>query len=177
MKNFRLVIVCVLFFLPASLYGMEPLSSQLGVGYGEEFRENEEISQFELFYRHPLAYSKTYDSGWQLSTLLEVAGAIVDEADTDNSTGRLSLMPQLLIRPHKSIGFLVGFGTGFMTGDTEFTDQNLGGKFFLASKVGIQLLLGDHFGLEYNFYHQSNAGIYDYNASLNMNQVALILRF
>lgn len=176
MKMMRLVIVCVLFLLPTSLYGMEPLSSQLGVGYGKEFRGNEDISQFELFYRHPLAYS-SFDSGWQLTTLLEMAGALVDEADTDNSTGRLSLMPQMLIRPHQSIGFLVGFGAGFMTGDTEFTDHNLGGEFFLASKLGVQLLLGDHFGLEYNFYHQSNAGIYDYNASLNMNQVALVVRF
>ena len=64
-----------------------------------------------------------------------------------------------------------------MTGDTEFTDQNLGGEFFWSSKLGLQLLLGSRFGIEYSYYHQSNAGIYEYNASLNMHQLALTLRF
>jgi hypothetical protein len=75
------------------------------------------------------------------------------------------------------VNFIIGLGTGFMVGETEFTDHNLGGAFLLNSKLGVQLLLGEHWGLEYVFYHQSNAGIYNYNASLNMHQLAFAYNF
>ena len=73
--------------------------------------------------------------------------------------------------------FVFGIGTGFMMGETDLEDHNLGGPFFLSSKVGLLFVLSEHFGIEYNYYHQSNAGIYDFNASLNMHHVALSYRF
>lgn len=114
----------------------------------------------------------------EVKTGLELAGAIVheDSSETDDG-GRFSLMPQVIITPHKMINFIVGFGAGFMVGETEFTKHNLGGSFCLVSKVGLQFVISDVIGLEYTFFHQSNAGIYDYNASLNMNQVALTFHF
>lgn len=151
---------------------------QLGIGYGQEFRGNTDLSQIELFYRMPLSYSRALGEQWKLSTNLEFSGAVLDDNNSDtSSSGMLSLMPQVMLSPNDYLSFLAGLGAGGILGETEFEDHNLGGPFFLSSKVGVQLLLGKHVGLEYNFYHQSNAGIYDYNASLNMHLVALSYKF
>jgi len=64
-----------------------------------------------------------------------------------------------------------------MAGETKFTKHDLGGPFFLASKLGLRLLIGKGWGLEYIYYHQSNAGIYEHNASLNMLQAAIFSTF
>lgn len=151
---------------------------QLGVGYGRELRENTDLSHVELFYRLPLSYQKDLGDNWKLSAALEFAGAVIDDADSKtSSTGRLSFMPQMMLSPNDTVHFLLGFGPGFMMGETEFESHNLGGPFFLSSKVGLLLPLGKDFGLEFNYYHQSNAGIYDYNAGLNMFHVAVSYRF
>lgn len=154
------------------------ISGQLGVGYGMQFLGNTDLEQFELFWRQPLPYSTTLADTWKISTDLELSGALLQENGGGSSdTGRISLMPQLHISPHEMINFIVGFGAGYMVGETEFDDHNLGGSFMLSSKLGVQLLLGGHWGLEYVYYHQSNAGLYDYNASLNMHQLALSYNF
>ncbi|TKB11753.1 acyloxyacyl hydrolase [Desulforhopalus sp. IMCC35007] len=178
MKVFKGVMIGCAFSMLAGSSASSTTLSQLGLGYGKEFRGNKDISQFELYYRHPLSYKKKLGDVWNLSTALEFGGAVIDEQDSENSsTGRLSLMPQIMLSPNDAINVIVGIGTGFMMGETEFTDHNLGGPFFFSSKVGFQLVLGKHLGLEYNFYHQSNAGIYDYNASLNMHCVSLSYQF
>jgi hypothetical protein len=149
---------------------------QLGLSYGKEFDKNSDISQYEIFWRHQLPYTKQ-GTDWKLATALEFGAAILDESGSDNSpTGRFSLMPQLHLGGD-AFNFIIGLGAGFMAGETEFTDQNLGGSLFFSSKLGLQLLLGSRWGVEYTYYHQSNAGIYDYNASLNMNLLAVTFRF
>lgn len=151
---------------------------QIGLGYGKEFNGNTDIAQIELFYRMPLSYEKKLGDVWNLKSSLEFAGAVIDDNDSDASTtGRLSLMPQLTLSPNDSFHFLIGMGGGVMLGETEFADHNLGGPIFLSSKLGVLLLFGKRFGLEYNFYHQSNAGIYDYNASLNMHYIGISYSF
>lgn len=151
---------------------------QLGAGFGKEFRGNTDIEQFEGFLRLPLPYATEWGE-WDFATGLELAGALIREnsdADVDDA-GRFSLMPYFTLSPNEVFHLHAGLGAGFMTGNTEFTDHNLGGSFCLVSKFGFELVLSDTIGLEYTFYHQSNAGIYDYNASLNMNQVALTVHF
>ena len=86
-------------------------------------------------------------------------------------------MPQLVLRQSDRIHYFVGFGAGLMGGSGEFTKHGLGGPFFLASKLGIRFPLGENFGVESAYYHQSNAGIYDRNASLNMLQLAIYCVF
>lgn len=171
------IIVCTVSLLTGASV-VSAASGQLGVGYGSEFRGNTDISQIEVFYRMPLTSQKNLGDVWKLSTVLEFGGAVIDDSDDEtSSTGRLSLMPQMVLSPNDAVHFILGLGTGFMMGETEFYDHNLGGPFFLSSKAGLLLNIGEHFGVEYNFYHQSNAGIYDYNASLNMHHVALSYRF
>lgn len=151
---------------------------QLGVGYGRELRENTDLSHVELFYRMPLSYEKDLGEDWKLRAALEFAGGIIDDADSKTSaTGRLSLMPQMILSSGDTVHFLLGFGPGFMMGETEFESHNLGGPFFLSSKVGFLLILGKNFGLECSYYHQSNAGIYTHNTGLNMLDVAISYRF
>lgn len=152
-------------------------TGQLGLGYGQEFHKNSDISQYEIFWRHNLPYTKQA-TNWKLRTALEFGAAILDERGSDNSpTGRFSLMPQIHFGSGDVINLIVGLGAGFMAGHTEFTNQDLGGSFFLSSKLGLQLLLGSRWGLEYTFYHQSNAGIYDQNSGLSMHHLAVTLRF
>lgn len=153
-------------------------TGQLGIGYGKQFLDNEDIFQVELFYRMPLSYKKDLGDIWKLSTALEFGGAVIDDSESEtSSTGRLSLMPQMVLSPNDTVHFIFGIGTGFMMGETEFEDHNLGGPFFLSAKLGLLFVIGQHFGIEYNYYHQSNAGIYDYNGSLNMHHVGLSYRF
>ena len=170
------IIGCILSLL-AGASVVSAASGQLGVGYGKALG-NAEISQFELFYRLPLSYQKDLGDVWKLSTALEFGGAVIDDSESEtSSTGRLSLMPQMVLSPNDTVHFVFGVGTGFMMGETDFEDHNLGGPFFFSGKFGLLLVMGQHFGIEYNYYHQSNAGIYDFNASLNMHHVALSYRF
>jgi hypothetical protein len=154
------------------------MSTQVGAGYGKQFRSNKDLEQYELFWRQPLPYKNTIGDSWNVMTDLEVSAALLRESGADNSaTARFSLMPQVILSPDDAVNFIIGFGAGVMTGETEFTDHNLGGPFLLASKLGVQFLLAEHWGLECVYYHQSNAGIYRYNASLNMVQVAFAYNF
>ena len=151
--------------------------TQLGASYGKEFRGNKNLEQIEAFVRFGLPYKSEWGTV-AVRSGLELAGAIIHEDKADNDdAGRFSLMPQIVMSPNEVLHFIAGFGAGFMVGETEFTDHNLGGSFCLLSKVGLQLVLAKTVGLEYTFYHQSNAGIYDYNASLNMHQIALTFHF
>jgi hypothetical protein len=143
MNAFKAAVICCAFTGLAGTSASATTLSQLGLGYGKEFRGNKDISQFELFYRHPLSYQKKLGDVWNLSTDLEFGGAIIDQKDSENSaTGRLSLMPQMMLSPNDAIHFIFGIGAGFMMGETEFNDHNLGGPFFISSKVGFQLIFG-----------------------------------
>lgn len=153
-------------------------SGQLGFGYGREFRGNRELHQYELTWRQPLPWKKLVADTLPLSTAIELGMALIDERGSDESpTFRLALMPRATLEVHDNLHLFAGLGPGFMTGETEFTDHNLGGRFCINSKLGVQVLFGERLGLEYSFYHQSNAGIYDYNASLNMHHLAISFLF
>lgn len=154
------------------------MAREFGVGYGREFKDDNDVEQYELFYREPLPFQREFDSGFRISSDVEIAAALVRESDNDNDEGgRFSIMPQLILSPHRHINLLLGMGAGFMVGDTKYGDQDLGGEFLLNAKVGIQFLLGQHWSLGYFYYHQSNAGVYDENQGLNMNNVLLSYSF
>lgn len=149
-------------------------AGQFGVAYGREFKENTRLEQYEVFHRQAMPWQWKFDSGFSLSSDLELAAALIREAGGDDEVGgRFSIMPQLIVSLHPSINLLLGLGTGFMVGDTAFARQNLGGEFLLNGKVGIQVLLGEHWQIGYCYYHQSNADIYDTNQGLNINSVQL----
>lgn len=149
---------------------------QLGVSYGQEFRVNKNISQVELFWRQKLPYAGSGDN-WTITTAIELAGALLDEKGSDNSsTSRFSLMPQVHFTTGKIANFIAGIGAGYMSGETDFSGHDLGGPFLLSAKLAFQLFLGKRFSLEYCYYHQSNASIYEDNYGLNMHQVALTIR-
>jgi hypothetical protein len=174
-KIFFLSLFSVVAGVPSSFAEM---SSQVGVGYGKELQANENLAQYEVFWRQPLPYKTTLGDSWSLATDMEMAAALLREEGSDNDeAGRFSVMPRVIFSPHAMINFIVGLGAGFMVGETEFTDQNLGGSFLFNAKVGAQLVLGEHWGLEYVFYHQSNADIYDHNIGLNMHHFALLYIF
>lgn len=160
------------------LAGVPAKAGQFGVGYGREFKENTRIEQYEVFHRQPLPWQRQFDSGLRLSSDLEFAAALIREAGGDNEAGgRFSIMPQMVLGIHPKINLLFGLGVGFMVGDTAFAGQDLGGEFLLNGKVGIQVLLGEHWQIGYCYYHQSNADIYDSNQGLNLNTLLLSYSF
>lgn len=160
--------------LSLALAAMPATGRELGAAYGREFKENTDIEQYEIFYREPLPFQREFESGIKLQSAVEIGGALIREAGSDNDEGgRFSVMPQAILSLHPNVDLFAGIGAGFMVGNEEFTDHDLGGSFLLNSKIGIQFLLGQHFTLGYYYYHQSNAGIYDHNRGLNMNSVLL----
>jgi hypothetical protein len=153
-------------------------SGQIGFGYGQEFHGNTDLRQYELTWRQPLQWEKTVAGTMPLSIGLEVGAALIDESgDKESPTFRLTLIPMAMLEAHTNLCLFAGLGLGIMEGETAFTQHNLGGPFFLNSKLGVKILLGNRLGLEYAFYHQSNAGIYDYNAGLNMHHLAISWSF
>jgi len=175
MKALKIFVVSMFFCITTT---MTARAIELGIDYGKEFRGNTDLEQYEVYLRQPLPYKKETDPGLAITSAIEFGAAMLQESGSDNDpAGRFSVMPQLILGLHQHIDCVVGFGAGFMVGNTEFTEHNLGGEFLLASKLGFQFLLGQHWKIGYFFYHQSNAGIYDYNASLNMHSLTFSFSF
>jgi hypothetical protein len=167
------VVLSLIFLAPQAAKATET-----GGGYSRQFLGNSDIEQYELFVREPLPYKAILGDICLVSSDVEIGMAIIRDSHVDNSeVGRFSFMPQVVLRPFDWVQFLIGLGTGFMGGETELPKHNLGGPFFLASKLGLRVLFRESWGVEYAYYHQSNAGIYEQNSSLNMQQLAMFFTF
>jgi len=148
----------------------------VGFRYGHGF-DGKEFDQFDLFLTMDLPWQKTFDGGWMLRSNIEgILGVLTWDGDT---AVKPSIMPNLVLTtPGKKVDFIAGLGLGVMIGDTEFDDDHdLGGAFFLQGQAGFRVHLTERFFLGYRYYHQSNAGIYDNNNSVNLNQIELGYRF
>lgn len=179
MKKYLLCSALLIPFLVTSANAATDVieTGTVGVGFVKQFDDDTDIYQIEGFYRHNLPYSAQFANEWSLNVKLELAAAYFWQSnDSDYQTGRFSIMPQLFLE-RGIFDLFCGFGTGFMVGDTEYPDHDLGGHFLLNSKVGMALDFTRDFGLEAVYYHQSNAGIYDHNASLNMLSLTLLWHF
>ncbi len=153
-------------------------AAEVGLGYGRELRSDTDLEQYEIFDRQPLPYTAEWGNIVKLATAVEYGAALIHYYGTDDAvTGRFSAMPMVIVSPYHNINILAGIGAGFMIGQTEFGEHDISGPFLLNAKVGLQFLIGERWGIEYTFYHQSNASIYDSNDSLNMNQLAVTYRF
>lgn len=149
---------------------------ELGIGYGRQVRGDIDLNQIEIYWRQQLLLDRQWGE-WQVRSALEFAAAyFADEDDSSVETSRFSIMPQLFFE-HGRFAFIAGLGVGVMAGDTEYPHHNLGGSFLLNSKLALQCAVTDNYSLELGFYHQSNAGIYEYNASLNMAFFSLARHF
>ena len=153
-------------------------AAEVGFSYGREMRSHTELEQYEIFDRHPLPYTADWGDTVKVSTAVELGAALIHYYGADDAvTGRFSATPMVIVSPLKNFNILAGIGAGFMVGQTEFGKHDLSGPLLFTGKVGLQLLLGEKWGIEYTFFHQSNGSIYDHNDSLNMNQLAVTFRF
>jgi len=153
-------------------------AAEVGLGYGREMRGETDLEQYELFGRQSLSYTAEWGDTIKLSSVLEYGAALIHYYGPDDAvTGRFSVMPMVILSLYKNINVLTGIGAGFMVGQTDFGEHELDGPIMFNAKIGLQVLLGESWGVEYTFYHQSNGSIYDNNDSLNMNQLALTFRF
>ena len=151
---------------------------QTGFGYGLDTRSSTSLEQYELVVRQALSYTAQLGDIFEVSTAVEYGAALIHYKGPDDAvTGRFSAMPMVILSPHKNINIYGGVGAGFMVGQTKFGDHDLSGPFLFNGKLGLQSLLGESWGIEYTFYHQSNAHLYDNNDSLNMHQLAVSYRF
>jgi hypothetical protein len=154
------------------------MAAEVGLGYGRDGRSKTDLEQYEIFSRQPLSYTTEWGDIAKLSSAVEFGAAVIHYYGPDDTvTGRFSAIPMIIVSPHENINILAGIGAGFMTGQTDFGEHDLGGSFLLNAKLGLQFLLGDSWGMEGTYYHQSNAGIYDQNGSLNIIELAVTFRF
>lgn len=181
-KYFSIISISILFsalFIGTSLSAeteIKPENDELGISYARQERSDIDLYHFELYWRKQLPLNKSWGD-WKVKTKLEFATAYMsEENNNDTETVRLSLMPQLIFQ-YGAVGFVAGFGCGVMLGDTEYPDHDLGGRFLLNSKLAMQYAFTEKFGGEFGYYHQSNARIYNHNASLNMAFVSLAWYF
>lgn len=175
MKKSILLPLCLTLFC---LHGQALATDSLTMGAGFNFRGNTSLRQLTVGLNHELPMT-TEGQGWRIRYSVELEGAdiIGDGVDGDTrQTFRLSLMPQAHLWLGEMVRLTAGLGAGFMAGEVEFEDHDLGGPFLLNSKLGAELVMGS-WSVGYTFYHQSNAGIYDNNASLNMNCVGVSFHF
>lgn len=167
---------CILF-----LYAITPFpasSAEIGLGYGKEFRNNNNLVQYEIYVREPMPFKWEFDNNFKILSAVEMGMAMIREADsTNNDAARISVMPEMILSPNSHVNFIFGIGTGFMLGNTAFTNHDLGGAMLFYSKIGLQFKIGMHYNFGYFYFHQSNAGIYDCNPGLNMHQLALSYTF
>lgn len=171
-----LLVHCMVFTCTAAI--TPAMSTEIGGGYGKEFRGNTNLDQFEAYVRVPLPFARELESGLKVSSAAEIGAAIIREAHSENDeAAKFFAMPQVIVSPHQNINCIFGLGAGFMAGNTEFTKHDLGGSFLLTSRLGIQFLLGQHWNVGYFYIHQSNAGIYEHNPGLNMHELALSYTF
>ena len=168
-----LVLGCSITLLPATIPAAE-----VGFSYGRETRSQTQLEQYEIFDRHPLPYTTEWGDIFKISTAVEFGAALIHYYGPDDAvTGRFSATPMVILSPHQNINITAGIGAGFMVGQTGFGEHEIGGPFLFTGKVALQILLGDSWGIEYAFFHQSNGSIYNNNDSLNMNQLAVTFRF
>ncbi|WP_163340727.1 acyloxyacyl hydrolase [Desulfopila sp. IMCC35008] len=146
----------------------------IGIRYGHTFT-GADLAQYDAYVSFDLPWSYDFASGWKLESGCEVTLSALD------GEGETAFKPSVLgyaesISPDKKIHLLAGLGAGLMSEDT-FGEYDLGGSFFFLGTLGFRINLKEHILLGFRYLHQSNAGIYDNNDSLNMNQIELVWEF
>lgn len=179
MKNMKILKVCVassLLLLLLSSISQAAAVSDVSFRYGKGFRGTD-FDQFDLAASMDLPWQTTFDSGWVIRSQVEgILGVLTWDGDT---AVKPSVMPDLVITsPGGRVDLIAGLGCGVMIGDTEFSDDHdLGGPFFLQGQAGVRFHITKNVFAGYRYYHQSNAGIYDSNDSVNLNQVEIGWKF
>ena len=148
--------------------------SETGVGVGLQLIGNTDLVLYETEIRQSLPYTGTLGGILPVSSAIEVTMGLVRENHQQYSElGRFSLIPELLVDLHPNLQIIAGLGAGVMGGGGDFTKHDLGGPFFFASKFGFRLPVSSAWGVELLYFHQSNGGLYEHNASLNMQMVGV----
>lgn len=147
-----------------------------GVRYGiSDGTQGDHFQQTEAFVAWELPWRLKADSGWYLSTRLDVsAGALTLNSDTAFIA---TLGPAFLIGKEKfPVALDLGSSPTYLTRD-EFGTANFGVPFQFTSHAGIFADLGARVRLGYRFQHMSNAGLSSHNPGLNLHMVTLGYRF
>jgi hypothetical protein len=151
--------------------------SEVGGSIGLQLLGNTDLVQYEMEIRQPLPFSTTLGSRLKVTSAVEMSLGLAREKGVAHSEiGRFALIPELIAEMHPCLQILAGIGAGFMGGDGEFTQHDLGGPFFFASKFGLRLPVTPSWGVALLYYHQSNGGLYEHNASLNMQMAGFYYR-
>lgn len=172
-KRYFCLFFTLLFCLMASVSWAE--LSRVGLRYGKGFLDSD-FDQYDLYVSMDLPWQTEAPLGWMLRS--EIDG-ILSVLTWDGDTAvKPSIMPSLVLSsPGRKVDIIAGMGLGWMFGATDFGDgsdrSELGGPFFLQGQLGFRLNVTDKIFVGYRYYHQSNAGIYNENNSVNINQIEL----
>lgn len=150
--------------------------SSAALRYGKGFRGTD-FDQYDLSATMDLPWQKKCAGDWLLHA--DVEGILSLLTWSGDTAVKPSIMPNLIIStPEGLIDFIAGLGLGVMLGDTEFDgDHDLGGAFFFQGQAGFRVNVTDTIFVGYRYYHQSNAGLYNSNDSVNLNQIEVGWKF
>ncbi len=169
---FSIIALSICFATTASSFEL----ASVGVRYGQGFRGTD-FDQYDISATMDLPWQKECPYNWLLHSDIE---GILSVLTWDGDTAvKPSVMPNLILStPGGMVDFIAGLGLGVMFGDTEFDgDHDLGGAFFFQGQAGFRVNVTDNVFVGYRYYHQSNAGIYNSNDSVNLNQVEIGWKF
>ncbi len=110
--------------------------SNIGFRYGKSFA-GADFDQYDLYLFIDLSLSKDFTSGWKLRSDIE---GILSALDGKGATSfKPSLMSKaILTSAGERFDILAGVGCGYVSGETEFGEYNLGGPFFFSKYPGSQ---------------------------------------
>lgn len=137
--------------------------------------KSETFEQAELFAGFDLPWRWGSKDAWNLQTRLDLSAGALNGRSDDAFIGTLG--PDFVVRHDRFPLNLEGGVSPTYMSRSEFDGMNFGISFQFTTHVGLNLELGDHFGVGYRYQHMSNAGLGDHNPGLNLHGVVLYYRF
>ena len=130
---------------------------------------------YEAIGSFKLPWSYTWDSGWLLTTELDITAGNLRAAQDNGFIA--SAGPGIAITiPQGWMSFVLGFKFVYLN-DYQFGGEDLGGNVSFRQELGVEFKIYSGLHAGYRIQHMSNAGIYDNNPGLDMHILELRYRF
>jgi len=166
------VIVCLACY-PAHGNAADAMFRSVGLKYGISATATDHyFHEYAAAAVYQFPFELRSNSGWGMNTLLDMqAGNLRGEGDSGfiGSAGPSFSFNKKGFPLEMDLGTSVAF-----LSHSHFGDRDLNGRLQFSSHIGVDLRLGERYGIEYRFQHISNAHINgNVNPGLNMHIVGL----
>ncbi len=134
-----------------------------------------DFHQFEAFVNANLPWHWDLGKDWWLQTRLDFSAGYLGRTSED--TAVVAVGPSILARRDRLPFSLEAGSRPTFHSDYDLGTKNFGEPFQFTTHVGVNLDLGAHIRLGYQFQHMSNAGIDGHNPGLNLHMLKLSYLF